>query len=294
MCIRDRSGTGIGPRPETPFSKKWSSEVRIEDAHNYAADGCYEPQFVGANWFTLGGAIMLKPLEFALNQGRDLQSAGAVHLFGRNASFRTPHARDIDSYEMLEALFFKHFSWFYAKQMAGSLRDFGRMEDVCPAPLLSLFINDCLTKGQDIYGGGARYNVYGPCFTALANTINALWAIKAMCFDEVTVCTTLEELVAALLSNWGEKMTDPFIHPTLLVGENNASVDDARKRFRHLRHIALDLPRWGRSDTGIDLFGNRIASRVATIAMETMTNPRSALYKPVSYTHLTLPTICSV
>lgn len=271
------SGDGFGPKPGTNAAKKWSSKVRIEDAHDYAADGCYEPQFVGANWFTLGGAIMLKPLEYALNEGRDLQSAGPVHLFGRNASFRSPHAREIGSYDELEQIFFKHFRWFYAKQMEGSLRDFGRMENVCPAPLLSLFINDCLTKGQDIYGGGARYNVYGPCFTSLANTVNALWAIKTMCFDEDTACTTLEELVPALISNWGEKMIDPLIHPTLLNGEN-AAVDDAQKRFRHLREIALQLPRWGRSQSDIDPFGNRIATRVASITMETMTDPRPELY----------------
>lgn len=272
-----RSGDGIGPRSETDAAKKWASLVRLEDAHDYAADGCYEPQFVGSNWFTLGGAIMLKPLEYSLNQGRELLSAGPVHLFGKNASFRSPHPRDIGSYDELEQIFFKHFSWFYAKQMEGSLRDFGRMENVCPAPLLSLFINDCLAKGQDIYGGGARYNVFGPCFTALANTINALWAIKTMCFEEDTACTTLEELVPALISNWGEEMIDPLIHPALLNAWHPA-VEDAKKRFRYLREIALQLPRWGRNQGDIDPFGNRVATRIASIAMETMTNPRPELY----------------
>lgn len=271
-----KSGDGFGPPADSPEAEKWSSEVRLEDAHNYAADGCYEPQFVGANWFTLGGAIMLKPLEHALNEGREIQSAGPVHLFGRNASFRSPHARDITSYQQLEDLFFKHFSWGYARQMEGSLRDFGRMEEVCPAPLLSLFINDCLTKGQDIYGGGARYNVFGPCFTALANTINALWAIKTMCFDPETACSTLEEIVPALLSNWGDKMVDPLIHTTLLA-RNESAIADASDRFKYLRSVALSLPKWGRNSGEIDAFGNRIATRVAEIAVQTMTKPRPAL-----------------
>lgn len=271
-----KSGDGFGPPADSAAAEKWMSKVRLEDAHNYAADGCYEPQFVGANWFTLGGAIMLKPLEHALNEGREIQSAGPVHLFGRNASFRSPHARDIEGYETLEELFFKHFSWGYAKQMEGSLRDFGRMETVCPAPLLSLFINDCLKKGQDIYGGGARYNVFGPCFTALANTINALWAIKTMCFDPETACTTLEELVPALLSNWGEKMVDPFIHTTVLARDASA-ISDATERFKYLRSIALQLPKWGRNQGAIDEFGNRIAARVAQIAIETMRDPKPGL-----------------
>ncbi|MCF6433765.1 Dyp-type peroxidase [Leisingera sp. MMG026] len=271
-----KSGDDFGPPEGSPAAEKWSSTVRIEDAHNYAADGCYEPQFVGANWFTLGGAIMLKPLEYALNEGRDIQSAGPVHLLGRNVSFRSKHVRDYGSYDELEEVYFKHFAWGYAKQMEGSLRDFGRMESVCPAPLLSLFINDCLKKGQDIYGGGARYNVFGPCFTALANAINALWAIKTMCFDKETACTTLEELLPALLSDWGGKMIDPLIHPTILAKDVPA-IRDASERFQHLRSIALDLPKWGRNQGDIDLFGNRIAARVAAIAVETMTKPKPGL-----------------
>jgi len=271
-----KSGDGFGPAKGTPAAEKWHSTVRPEDAYNYAADGCYEPQFVGANWFTLGGAIMLKPLEYALNEGRDIQSAGPVHLFGRNASFRSKHARDFSSYEELESVYFKHFAWGYAKQMEGSLRDFGRMESVCPAPLLSLFIDDCLKKGRDIYGGGARYNVFGPCFTALANAINALWAIKTMCFDKETACTTLEELLPALLSDWGGKMIDPLIHPTILAKDAPA-IRDASERFQHLRSIALDLPKWGRNQGEIDPFGNRIAARVAAIAIETMTKPKPGL-----------------
>lgn len=270
------SGDGIGPPPSSPNASKWCSKVTVQDAHDYAADGCYEPQFVGANWFHLGGTILLQPLEYALNQGRQIQSAGPVDLFGRNMSFRSPPASEIDSYEEVEALFFKHLEWSYARQMEGTVADFGRMEQVCPSPLLNLFINDCLGKGQDIYGGGARYNVFGPCFTSLANTINALWAIRVMCFHKETAVTTLAELVQALLCNWGEAMIDPLVHSTVLASDTARTVEAAR-RFRHLRSIALALPRWGRGNPQIDAFGNAIAQRVATMAVNTMTRPRPGL-----------------
>ncbi len=271
-----RSGDGIGPIPGSAKANLWNSKVRIEDAHNYAADGCYEPQFVGANWFHLGGVILLQPLEYALNQGRQIQSAGPVDLLGKNMSFRSPDASEITTYQQLEELFFKHLKWSYAKQMEGTVADFGRLEGVYPAPLLDLFINDCLAKGQDIYGGGARYNVFGPCFTSLANTINSLWAIKTMCFDETTAVTSLPELVQALLSNWGKSIIDPLVHSTLLA-DDNALTADAVKRFDHLRIIALGLPRWGRGHAEIDAFGNRISAAVAEMAVDVMTKPRPAL-----------------
>ncbi|UDF05740.1 Dyp-type peroxidase [Asticcacaulis sp. AND118] len=270
------AGSGIALRPDSPNASRWNAQVRPEDAHDYAADGCYEPQFVGANWFHLGGVVLLQPLEYALNQGRQIQSAGPVDLFGKSLSFRSPPASEITAYEELEALFFRHLEWSYARQMEGTVADFGRMEPVCPAPLLDLFINDCLEKGQDIYGGGARYNVFGPCFTSLANTINALWALRSLCFQPETAVTSLPELVQALLCNWGESMIDPLVHSTLLTSDHPRVAETAR-RFRHLRTIALSLPRWGRGHADIDAFGNRIAARVATVAMDVMARPRPAL-----------------
>jgi Dyp-type peroxidase family len=269
-----RSGDGINP--SSANADLWKSKVKDIDAHDYAADGCYEPQFVGANWFHLGGIILLQPLEYALNQGRQIQSAGAVDLFGKNMSFRSPAASDISNYQQLEELFFKHLEWSYAKQMEATLQDFGRLEDIYSSPILNMFINDCLAKGQDLYAGGARYNVFGPCFTSLANTINSLWAIKTMCFDEETSVTTLPELVQALLSNWGESIIDPLVHPTLLE-ENHPLIADTGKRFKHLRSIALQLPRWGRGNTEIDIFGNKICAAVATMAVNVMTKPRPKL-----------------
>jgi len=271
-----QSGDDIGPPAGSPTAALWRSKVIPEDAYHYACDGCYEPQFVGANWFHLGGVVLLQMLEYALNQGRQILSVGPVDLLGKNMSFRSPPASASRSYEDLETLFFKHLEWNFAKQMESTVADFGRMESVCPAPLGSLFIRDCLERGRDLYGGGARYNVFGPCFTSLANTVNALWAIRVMCFDEGTSVTTLGELVQALLCNWGENVVDPLVHSTVLVGEPTA-VEQAARRFRHLRSISLSLPRWGRGDGAIDTFGNAIGAKVAEMAVRVMRSPRAGL-----------------
>ena len=47
-CGKDIGGDGAG-------FENWDSEIKLADARDYACDGCYEPQIVGKNWFTLGG-----------------------------------------------------------------------------------------------------------------------------------------------------------------------------------------------------------------------------------------------
>jgi Dyp-type peroxidase family len=276
-----RSGDGIGPRADAPEAALWNSKVRPDDAYDYACDGCYEPQFVGANWFHLGGITLLQMLELALNQGRQIQSAGPVDLFGKNTSFRSLPATAISSYAQLEEVFLKHLEWSFARQMEGTVADFGRMDGVCPSPLLNLFINDCLSKGRDIYAGGARYNVFGPCFTSLANTINSLWAIRVMCFDQATAITTPAELTQALLCNWGENVIDPLVHSTVLASDTTRSSQLAA-RFRQLRSIALSLPRWGRGNADLDSFGKNICRLVAELAVRVMVQPRQGLEKQYS------------
>ena len=113
-------------------------------------------------------------------------------------SFTSEPAREIDTFDRLIELFFKHLRWMYAKQADGQIGLFGRMNAVCPAPLLSVFIDDCLEKGLDYYEGGPRYNVIAPCFTGLSTLINSLWAIRALVFDLTTAVTSLPELVDAL------------------------------------------------------------------------------------------------
>ena len=71
-------------------------------------------------------------LEAALNQGKTWQSAGPVWFRGQRVSFTSEPAREIDSFERLIELFFKHLRWMYAKQADGQIGLFGRMNAVCP------------------------------------------------------------------------------------------------------------------------------------------------------------------
>ena len=265
-----QSGDHVGGTAVEEKAKgRWQSRVTLRDARDYASDGCYEPQLAGTSWFTLGGITSTLPLEAALNQGKAWQSAGPVWFRGQKVSFTSEPAREIDSFDRLLELYFKHLRWMYAKQADGQIGLFGRMNAVCPAPLLSMFIDDCIDKGLDYYEGGARYNVIAPCFTGLSTLVDSLWAISRMVFDTQNAVTSLPELVDALRCNWGENMAEPFIS-TL---EGPVRIGARAERFRRLRQVAMSLPKFGRGNADIDQFGDTIIGQIAGTAVEVFTNP---------------------
>jgi Dyp-type peroxidase family len=262
-----QSGNGVGGSQVE--GKAWNSIVSIESARNYACDGCFEPQFPGENWFSLGGFSTLEPLECAMNRGRTYSSAGSSYFKGKAISLTTKPAEQIETYEDLESLYFQHFKLLNQKRIGGQLMGFGANTAFCPAPLLSVLIDDCIAKGMDYYSGGAKYNIYGPCYVALSATINSLWAIKQLVYDNKKAVTSLPELLDCLSCDWGYDMSEPFI--SKMAGE--ARITAQADRYKRLREIALSLPRYGRGHKDIDEFGNKIIGKIADIAVKTFTEP---------------------
>lgn len=67
-------------------------------------------------------------------------------------------------------------------------------------PLLSCFVNNCLAEGTDIEQGGARYNWVMPSFVGVANTVDSLFAIKEIVFEEKEL--SIKELKRILDNNF--------------------------------------------------------------------------------------------
>jgi formate C-acetyltransferase len=70
----------------------------------------------------------------------------------------------------------------------------------CYNPLLSALTRDCIENEKDLIRGGARYTIWHIMGEALANTIDAMTAIKKMVFEDKTV--TMDELLTALKADW--------------------------------------------------------------------------------------------
>ena len=268
-----RSGDNVGGDLGAE-TKNWNSSVTMKSAQNYACDGCYEPQFPGENWFSLGGFSTLQPLECTLNQGRTYSSAGQSYLFGQTVSLNSKPADQIKSFDELVKIYFQHFELLNRKAFNGQLMGYGANTKFCPSPLLNVLMDDCLAKGLDFYSGGTKYSIYGPCYISLSSTINSLYAIKVMVFDDKNAVTTLPELLECLCCDWGYKMTEPFI--SNLAGESR--IAGRSDRFKRLREIALELPRYGRGHEDIDAFGNTIVEGIARISVETFTQPLPQMY----------------
>ena len=133
------------------------------DAANYSVSKYYGPSTVGKGLEQNNMACIsfLKPLnEFFDNE--------------------TPQVLDmLDNYGEL----FNSYKYYLKKEVESVIET---LDDVVwnEDPLLSLFIDDCNDNQMDISKGGAKYNHYGITTIALENTVNSLYNIKRLVFEE--------------------------------------------------------------------------------------------------------------
>lgn len=72
----------------------------------------------------------------------------------------------------------------YLSKYLDELLDYINRQDWEQDPLLSLFIDNCNKNSKDFSQGGAIYNNYGLTSVSLSNTVNSLFNIKKLVFDD--------------------------------------------------------------------------------------------------------------
>lgn len=132
------------------------------DAHNYVVSACWEPSAVGKGFEqnNINFISFLKPLN---------------KIFDNNSD---EFIRGINDFDTLFEIY-KNSLKEEADNLINVLDAIEWNED----PLLSMFIDDCNQKQLDISKGGAKYNHYGITTVSLANTVNSLYNIKDLVFD---------------------------------------------------------------------------------------------------------------
>ncbi len=165
-----------------------------EVVRDYAEVGCVETFLpgLGAPW-TDCYLNLAKCLELALNNGCDMQSSYRLGL-------ETGDSRQFDSFDNLFTA--------YERQVEHALYQMLETKDTYdevisqhdPEPLNSAFIRDCLQRGMDATGGGARYLLTGAYGVGSGTTIDSLAAIKTLVYDEKRM--KMDELLAALDANF--------------------------------------------------------------------------------------------
>ena len=166
----------------------------VVDARCGGTSGCVETGAFGKENYCLTGYFnMPKVLEITLNNGVDPRS-------GKQIGLKTGDPTGFKSFEELFEAYTRQLNHFVDIKIRGNNvieRLFARY---LPAPLLSLLIDDCVSRGKDYHEGGARYNTSYIQGVGTGTMADALSAIKYQVFDRQEV--TMVELLKALKTDF--------------------------------------------------------------------------------------------
>jgi formate C-acetyltransferase len=202
--------------------------VSETDAADYVCGGCMEVGIQGrtSDFLFNGYHNLPKLLELCMTGGYSITDQNKL------AHFHHKPLTEFDTFEDFYASFINEAKRVYTLHL-----DFQDMlsaysEEMRPAYLQSSMIDDCLAKGRNMHGGGARYHDYGSSVIGLPNVADSLTALKIAVFDE-KICTA-EELLDALKADF--------------------------EGYEELRKKLLALPKYGREQAEADTMAARVAA----------------------------------
>ena len=244
--------------------------LQLEDARDYTCDGCYEPVIVGKTEWAFSYVPLLPMVDYALNQGCTIQAAGPINLRGLKSSWNSPPAEQIRSFKQFMDIFYTHWTWAISSFFNSLVNNYGSLANYCPSPLFSALMTDSLETGRDLSDGGARYHVVAPMLCGIADTIDSLYAIKRLVFDEDSALCSLPQLLRCLQCDWGNDMKPPF-YTTL---EGGLRRDEDAQFFQRLREAALEFPKFGScADEGVTTLAQDVVANCVRIAHEGLSKP---------------------
>ncbi len=202
-----------------------------EDANEGGCSGCIEVGAFGKEAYILTGYLNTpKILEITLNNGIDPMT-------GKKLGLKTGDPRTFTTYEQLYDAYHQQMVYFVNMKLAVNNYIERMFSLYAPATFLSLFIDDCITRGRDYYSGGARYNTtYIQC-TGLGTITDSLSTLKKHVFEDKKF--TMEELLKAVSCNWGR--------------EDNCQLSTVNCQLEKMRQFILNrTPFFGNDDEYAD------------------------------------------
>ncbi len=202
-----------------------------EDANEGGCSGCIEVGAFGKEAYILTGYLNTpKILEITLNNGIDPMT-------GKKLGLKTGDPRTFTTYEQLYEAYHQQMVYFVNMKLAVNNYIERMFSLYAPATFLSLFIDDCITRGRDYYSGGARYNTtYIQC-TGLGTITDSLSTLKKHVFEDKKF--TMDELLKAVGCNWGR--------------EDNCQLSTVNCQLEKMRQFILNrTPFFGNDDEYAD------------------------------------------
>ena len=193
----------------------------LREARKFANDGCWEVQIPGKTYFIYSPFDSLQIL-----QKKTLNGYDPAENF---ADFEALYARYIsDLREKVEAIFLDKCKCFESVGVPG--KDW-KWAKHTPCTVVSLFEAGCVEKGLCYLAGGPVYNLNSPHIGGLADTVNALYAIKRLVFEEKRI--GFAALMEILKKDWegAEALRQYVRNRYVYFGNDNDEVDGIAARL---------------------------------------------------------------
>ena len=210
----------------TVIDARVKNGVEYRDAIEYDCGGCMEigMQGMSSDFLWVGWQNTPKMLELMITDGVCLVSGKqySLYRFGGLVSYNN----------------FDDFYRDFVKESTRITRAYMREQDIYselsernrPSYLLSSMLDNCLERGRNMHGGGAKYHDYGSSQLGMPNVADGLFAIKKAVFED-KICTA-EELVAALKANFvGYEALQASLKNYPKYGMDNDEVDELAVRL---------------------------------------------------------------
>ena len=206
----------------------------LEDARDGGSSGCVETGAFGKEAYLLTGYFNLpKVFEITLHDGVDPRTGTWIGLAtGDPAGFGT--------FDELFEAYRKQIRHFVDIKIRGNnVIEKMYMEDL-PAPFLSLLISDCIEKGRDYHGGGARYNTNYIQGVGIGTITDTLSSIKTNVFEKKKV--SMKRLLAALEADFKgrEDLRQIFLNRTPKYGNDDDRADSLMQRVFEAYYEAVE------------------------------------------------------
>lgn len=170
------------------------------EARRFANDGCWEVQIPGKTFFIYAPFDSLQLL-----QKKTLRS------------YAEP--LDFPNFEALYGQYLVDLRAAVGEIVQGEMAKFEGRDPITGAwkwkpqgvcTVVSLFEEGCVEKGACYWEGGPIYNVFSPHIGGLADTVNALYALKKLVYDEKKV--SLSRFLEILRADWeGEEILRQYV-----------------------------------------------------------------------------------
>lgn len=191
------------------------------EARKFANDGCWEVQIPGKTYFVYSPFDSLQVL-----QKRTLSSYDGKVDFD---SFESLYQKFISDLHGQVRDLFDYNSRLY-ESLTPTQNGWKWLPDT-PCTVVSIFEQGCIEKGLSYLEGGPIYNINSPHLGGLADTVNSLYAIKKLVYDEKKI--SLPEFQKVLKNNWcdEEVLRQYVLNRYSYYGNDNDEADEIAARL---------------------------------------------------------------